>query len=231
MQIAAASFPFPVIFFIAFIAIAIGMIIYSYLNEKKRTQAWKDIAEQLGFTYSTDLSELRREKAGSFKLFSHGRSHRVRNLIEGENGGIKVILADYSYVTGSGKNSTTHNQTVCLLQAGALRLPHFYLCPEIRLFSFLQTLFSGKDIDFDDDPEFSNMFILQGENEEEIRNVFSSGVRRTLATQENKQLTIEGLDDVFLIHNGKRIDVTMETVQNRIALAFSLMNTFQEAQA
>lgn len=212
------------------IVIIIIAIVYRAISEKKRRKAWEEVAGQLGFTYSRDMTQLRSMETSGFKLFSLGRSHRVQSVIRGENGGITIVLADYCYVTGSGKNSTTHSQTVCLLQAVALDLPHFYLRPEMKLFSFLQTLFSGNDIDFDDDPEFSNMFILQGEDEEAIRRIFSSDVRRTLATQSNKRMNIEGRGKALLIHDGKRIDVTMEIVQARIALAFSLMNALQEAQ-
>jgi len=216
---------------VLFVAIAIGGFIYAIIREKKRREAWAEIALPLGFTYSRDLSQLRSAETARFKLFSSGRSHRVQSVIRGENGGINIVLADYSYVTGSGKNATTHHQTVCLLQADTLALPHFYLRPEMKFFSFLQTLFSGKDINFDDDPEFSNMFILQGEDEDAIRKLFTPGVRRTLAMPDNKRLNIEGRGKALLIHDGSRMKVTPENAQARIALAFSLMNVLQEAQA
>ena len=61
---------------------------------------------------------------------------------------VDLILTDYQYTTGSGKNSTTHNLTVAAYCIPGLDLPDFALESENFLTRFAEK-FGMQDIDFE----------------------------------------------------------------------------------
>jgi hypothetical protein len=132
----------------------IGVAIYmAHEAKKKRCATWEAVARNMGFAFQPAGSDLH-ETFAKFKLFSQGHDRTSEHVLTGEVDGMEVRVCDYSYVTGSGKNRTTHFQTLCLLTHEHLDLPHFFLRKEIRVFDFLGKLFGGQDINFDEDPEF-----------------------------------------------------------------------------
>jgi hypothetical protein len=96
----------------------------------------------------------------------------MKNLIQGDSDEVKLAIFEYKYTTGSGKNSKTRNQSVVSLHSPDLVCPDFTIRPE----SFLDRIGSAlgfQDIDFDDHPEFSSKFVLQGSNEQQLRQYFN----------------------------------------------------------
>src|SRR5207237_8398116 len=88
--------------------------------------------------------------------------------IYGEANGGKAAVFDYVYVTGYGKNSQTHYQTVVYIEPAKLRVPYFSVRPEGFFTKFL-TAFGYQDIDFGQRPEFSKKYVLRGQDEQGIR--------------------------------------------------------------
>ncbi|MFO0947210.1 MAG: hypothetical protein U1D30_14915 [Planctomycetota bacterium] len=105
------------------------------------------------------------------ELFTQGRSRQVLNLLRGETRSVQLSLFDYQYVTGSGKNATTHKTTALLIRSPSLMLPRFTLKPE-NFFHRIGTFFGLKDINFEEHPEFSRKYLLKGKNEEAVRALF-----------------------------------------------------------
>lgn len=214
-----------------FISFFIGMAIWSHRAEKKRTAAWEQFAQTLGFQFIGKDPELL-ARMSNMKIFSRGHSRRARNTIAGEAGGIEVRLTDYRYTTGSGKNQSTHHQTLCVLRADHLNLPHCYLRQEVAIFDFLGKLFGGQDINFEDDPEFSKTFVLQGEDEDFVREVFDSETRTffvDLKKQDAKStLVFEAGDDTLVVHHGRRIDPAQ--AEDLMQQAFSILQIFSRTE-
>ncbi|HPF70062.1 MAG TPA: hypothetical protein PLQ13_05270 [Candidatus Krumholzibacteria bacterium] len=89
------------------------------------------------------------------KLFGRGHSRHADHVFEGAYGGRPVTCLDYVFVTGSGKNRTTHRRAVVVMEAGFVTIPL-----EIRREHVLDKVgeFLGAgDIDFES-AEFSRTF-------------------------------------------------------------------------
>jgi len=102
---------------------------------------------------------------------------RSKNIAYGRLDDVEVMLFDYAYTTGSGKNRSTHHQTVAFFQSDALDLPEFVARPE-GLFDKIGQVFGYQDIDLPMHPEFSRRFILRGADEGRIRDAFTPEVAR-----------------------------------------------------
>ena len=186
---------------IAFIAAVIAGVT---IAAKKRREAWMREADRLGFQYERDSYGVMNTHA-DFKVFSRGRSRRTPNAIYGQIDGSEVCLADYQYTTGSGKNAKTHSQTLCVIRDSRMFAPHCFVRREVRMFDFLGKVFGGQDINYDEDPEFSKAFVLQGESEPETRTFFHHEARRHFMQFAKININFEIRGDTLVFHRGKRV--------------------------
>jgi len=158
----------------AFCILLVGISAWWSSKRRKERQAY---CAARGYTYAP--AGALPEQLSMFKVFDHGHSRRVGETIRGTFEGQPFELFDYIYVTGSGKNRTTHNHAIVKWQVGN-DVPDFSLTPEGWL-SRIGNVLGGQDIDFDDDREFSRAFQLKGTDGEAIRAAFTHERRRTLA--------------------------------------------------
>jgi hypothetical protein len=186
---------------VAFIAFLIWLVWYL---DKRRREAWMAAANDLGLQYSRRDDSIMTTFAG-FKLFGFGRRRRTKDILKGKVREGEVVMGDYQYVTGHGKHQQLHKQTLCILKSPSFHLPHCFLRKQQRFFDFMGKLFGGKDIDFEDDPEFSKAFVLQGEDEIAVRTAYHPGVRGHFMRYKGTSFTFEAFGDTFLIHNSKTI--------------------------
>lgn len=151
------------------IMLMVGLGIYwAYVVDKKRTETLKVQAEAMSLEFVEEAGENVLQQFERFALFNIGRKRSVANLIEGDSGEVKISIFDYKYVTGSGKHTRHHNQTIAALQSSSLNCPAFSIRPE----NFLDRIGGAmgfQDIDFESHPEFSRLFVLKGPNEPAIR--------------------------------------------------------------
>ena len=180
------------------------LMIIGAIATKRRTEAWQRVADELGLTFQGKQNDVL-QRFGNLRLLSRGRSQRFSNVVSGGTEETEITIGDFRYRTGSGKNSHTHNQTVCLLEDKKLDLPHCCLRPESRFFNFLGGLFGGQDIDFDDDPDFSGAFVLQGDDEQAVRTTFDPPTRAWFAGKKGERLHFEAHGPTLLFHTGRRI--------------------------
>lgn len=197
---------FPLLIFAGVLAIA-GVCAYvAYLGEKKRTEAMRQVAEELQFDFvpkddGTLLGDLAR---GNFHLFSQGSGKRWYNVLRGQANDLEVTVFDYNYSTGGGKSRHTWRQTVVGFRLPGPGLPAFALRPE-NLLHRIGRLFGYRDITFEDHPAFSSRYLLRGPDEESIRRLFAD---RALSYYEGTEgLSTEGGGDrlLFYRHN-QRVD-------------------------
>jgi len=134
-------------------AVAFG--IYWWRQEQKRREAL------MAWAASRRWSFLRQGIAGlgsrypGIKLFDKGHSRGNGNAVRGELDGHPVLCLDYKYVTGSGKNRSTHRSGVVILETGYPTIPL-----QIRRENPLDRVgefFGHDDIDFES-AEFSRRF-------------------------------------------------------------------------
>lgn len=182
-----------------------GIVTLAWYLEKKRTEAMQAWAQANAFQYEGDAQNLANE-LGTFKLFNQGRSRKVKNLCRGSKEVGAVRVADYQYVTGSGKHQQTHQQTIVVVNTPGRSAPHFFLRKQNRFFDALDKMFGGQDINFDDDETFSKSFVLQtGGDEQQLRQFMSPRLRDTFNRLIDKNLILEVNGDVMVLHHGRRL--------------------------
>lgn len=175
MGFLSAILPIAIVAVLIIIGIGVGMY-----YEKRRREALARVAGELGLEFfPSGIPGLLGALQG-FKLISAGDSHTLTNTIRGITDEVELTIFDLSYSTGSGKNRSTHRQTVIRFASSQLNLPDFAVSPE-WFFHKIAKLFGTKDINFVDDPAFSSSFLLQGANEPAVRQLFSQEVRSWFA--------------------------------------------------
>ncbi|MGC4120032.1 MAG: hypothetical protein QM765_36720 [Myxococcales bacterium] len=184
----------PFVIFGGVLALIVALVIVSKYQAKKRREAWQAVAPKLEMRYVGDAPLA--DRYPTFRSFSVGHSRRSDNLLEGESGSVRVLLGDYRYTTGSGKNSTTFIFTVCILEKAGLGLPHSFMRPQ-NLFDALGKIFGGQDIDFTEDSEFSRSFVLQGPDESAIRAKFDRPSRAWLVAHKERFQRFEANGDAI----------------------------------
>lgn len=163
----------PIAMFVGIALLVIGAIAWSYFAENKRRESLQAAADELGLTYLKDGDPHLMGLAGSFNVCSTGRSRKMYNLIQGETDELTIAIFDYKYTTGSGKNSSTHNQTLVMLHSHKLANPSFTMRPE-GFFDKIGGMLGFKDIDFESHPKFSDSFVLKSSDEEATRQFFNA---------------------------------------------------------
>lgn len=170
--------------------------------EKKRSEALRTAAENLGFSFLPTPSELMHERLRSMDLFQRGRGNKASNYLHRASDDVEVLIFDHQYTVSSGKNSHTHKQSVVAINSPQLNLPRFVISPE-HFFHRIATAMGYQDIDFDQYPKFSKQFLLRGSDEQAIRDKLQNIDLERLA--EFSGLCIEASADHFLVwFAGKR---------------------------
>ncbi|MEM1239525.1 MAG: hypothetical protein AAGI45_06785 [Cyanobacteria bacterium P01_H01_bin.26] len=187
--------------FVLFIAIFVAAVAASFMLERRRTEAIKQLADTLGFDYCEHPQTHLPNTIWRFNLFNKGRGRRLKNLIQGSQDGVRVSIGEYKYTQGTQKNRHTHWQTVVFMESDRLNLPSFLLIPE-NLFHKIGTLFGCQDINFDAYPEFSSLYVLKGSDEEDIRQRFHDGVLHFY--QNHPRMSTEGAGPMFIYYRSNR---------------------------
>ena len=212
----------PIAFFVVFIPLFIFLYLRNRKHERERTEQFRSTATILGWEFVDNAPFNWIPNLEKFALFSSGHSKSIRNMMYGEHNGVKAAMFDYQYVTGSGKNQQTHNQSVVYFEPRDLNLPFFSLRPE-HVFHKLAAAFGYQDIDFGQRPLFSSKYLLRGTDEQLIRNTFSD---RVLSFYEANvgTATDGGGNQIFIFAAGKRTEPHQS--QAFINSAFALSQLF-----
>jgi len=153
---------------VAFIVIFIA----SRIQQKKRTAALAALAQTMGFNFEgTAWGDPTCAPRLQTALFHRGHSQRFKNIMTGNFAGFPTSVFDYWFTTGGGKSSHTWSQTVFAFTVD-LWLPVFEMRPE-NFVERISDAFTHKDIDFDSHPEFSQRYLLRGEDKEKVRELFT----------------------------------------------------------
>lgn len=210
----------PILFVFVFLIIFVLVFVYQQRKERQRTQYMQAIANQLRWNFAETAPWNMIANLDNFTLFNHGHSKQVKNFMYGEANGVKAAMFDYIYVTGSGKNRTTHFQTVTYLEPANLRTPYFSLRPE-GFFTKIMTAFGYQDIDFGQRPEFSKRYLLRGQDEMAIRQTFNDQLLSFFETYQGTSVDA-GNNQLFVFRAGYRCQP--QEAQNQLALALNILN-------
>jgi hypothetical protein len=190
-----------------FIALAAGIWYLVWQAGKKRREALRQAAENLGFDFEPRPDKLTTAEFGRLHLFTQGHGRKADNLLRGRMEREEALVFDYLYTTGSGKSQSTHRQTVAALSLGPrAALPAFELRPENILHKIGAAL-GYQDIDFPDYPGFSSHFLVRGKDESAVRELLDGTVIE--AVENSKGICIEGTGPWLVIYRaGRRADPT-----------------------
>jgi hypothetical protein len=133
------------------------------------------------------------------------------------------LLFDYRFTTGSGKNSSTHSQTVAAFKIPGAALPEFSCKPE-HFFHKVADMFGFPDIDFDGYPVFSKAYHLSGPDDAAIRKLFHANTIQQLESQVTKRWSIDGHHDWLIIYQADKT-IKAQAWPEFLLEATELMNT------
>ena len=184
----------------AFAAVFGAVIYWSHQIQKKRREALQQLATEMRWSFSSEGDDSLLMSMSGFHLFSIGSSRRLTNLMRGSMKDRKATLFDYRYTTGGGKHRHTSHFTVLCLNAGGRPLPRFAIRPE-ELWHKIGSALGYKDIDFERYPEFSKKYLLRGDDEFQIRDLFRDSVIRFF--EQNPGLSAEGNAESLILHRQK----------------------------
>jgi hypothetical protein len=166
---------------IALVFLAVSVVVgkVHQRSEARRDRDYANFCAARGFFY---LDAPAGDETGfdAFWLFQRGRNRTIRHEISGTHAGYRFSAFEYSYITGGGRNTRRHVAAVLAWDTDTIRLPEFTLRREY-LYDSLGQLLGGHDIDFVEDPAFSDAYVLQGPNEAATRDLFTTEVRATFS--------------------------------------------------
>ena len=174
------------------------------LWEARRREEMAEIATDRGLRFSEENEVNIGPELKTFDLFDRSdffKSARISNVLQTAIGFTDVYLFDYSYMVSTGKSSKRVSQTVFFAKNREWSLPDFKLKPE-GWWQKIQQYFGKTDINFDENPDFSNKWWLTGEFEAMIRESFSPEVRQFF--EENPPMTVEGNNYYLIAYKPKR---------------------------
>ena len=168
------------------------------MKNKTRRQQLSYVADKLGMSFSATDDYGFLELLADFQLFKKGRYKAISNILrkEDEFGEFDVRIFDYQFKKGRGR-SNIHRQTVFFVQSKKLSLPQILMKPE-NLFHKIGALLGMQDIDFEEFPDFSNNYLLQGEDEELIRDVMDEKVLKFFSIE--KGWYLEGIGYYLVVY-------------------------------
>jgi hypothetical protein len=214
----------PILIVALCVTLVAGIFIVVRMQERKRIEAMRQAATMAGLQFEERLDkDALAALVGELPLFKRGHAHKATSVMRGTKGEHAIVLMDYQFTTGGGKNSQTHQQTVAVFPDGARGLPDFEVGPENFLHRIGQ-VFGYQDIDFEEDETFSKKYLLRGQDEAGIRSVFGPSARMTFSSLEgwsaeakggilaafrsNKRCHPEGLSD--FLAEATRIQATLK---------------------
>jgi hypothetical protein len=209
---------------LAFVGI---LSLVSNFFERERTKKIEELARSRGFIFRHVPTAADHDLPAGCYLTETGRNPAVSNVLEvARTDELHFVLFEYEFTVGYGKSQHTIHQTIGRLRAPLLKLPFFLLFPE-TLFSKIGVMFGRTDVNFPDSPDFSDKYILRGQDEPALRAIFSPALRNALTPLDH--LTIEGADDVlFIFRMGRR--VKPEDLVARIEEDKKILALFFEAE-
>lgn len=147
-------------------------------QKRARAEALRQMAGYLGMEFMESDEWGLRALLRDFELFQKGGRRRLTNIMTKTLGLLeeKITICDYQYTISTGKSSSTHYQTVFFVQSKALGLPEMLIYPE-NFFHKIGSLFGMQDIDFEEWPEFSHEFLVQGD-EWGVRRLMDEGLAK-----------------------------------------------------
>ena len=157
--------------------IVLGMLAFYFFwwPQLKRSNNLKRVANDLNIPFYRKGDDSLYEHLEYFHLFSVSSKSKITNMLHQEDKETELAFFDFTfqiggYNTWSGPGTgTEYKQSVVYFCSPKLDLPQFVLQPESKFHQFGDL----QDIDFSSHRKFSDDYLLQGNPEESVRNLFN----------------------------------------------------------
>jgi len=176
----------PIVVILLFLAIAVAGV-YAWRQDQKRQEAVREWAFGRGWRVWPGGDWGPHTEYPAVKLFQRGHSRSSGTIVRGQVDGRDIALFDYKYVTGSGKNRTTHRRGVVVVRTDFPVLP-LEVRPENAL-DKVGEFFGRDDIDFES-AEFSSRFYVSSPDRKWAYDIIHARVMELLL-REAAEFTIE----------------------------------------
>jgi len=204
---------------VGFIAIFIVVAIVGYLSSLKRREAMMAVARKLGLSFRPHKDRSLARRYRFLNKLRRGSNRYAYNILSGRYEGHEVILFDYHYQTGSGKDTHHYNFSFFILHMTA-SFPELVIGPE-GFFSKIAQAVGYDDIDFESH-EFSRRFCVRSRDKKFAYDVCNARMIEYLLS--NSDLTIEIEDNVLAVSFNSRLSPDqIEPNLHRLMTVRSLM--------
>jgi hypothetical protein len=212
---------------IAVVALIVVGAIFGHLAAQKRRQAMFALAAKLGLCFDPGKN---RDLARRYEFIDRMRAGRNRyafNILSGNYQGHDVIMFDYHYKTGSGKNTHHHYLSFFILRL-PVSVPELVIGPE-GLFSKIAQAVGYDDIDFESH-EFSRLFCVRSRDKKFAYDVCNAKMIEYLLS--NADLTMEmELDSLAISFQRRLRPEQIEPNLQRLVTVRSLMPDYLFARS
>ena len=148
----------PTFAIVIIVLVLIGVAFWFSAKRRKELSAW---AAGRGLSFRPTRDGSFDERYRSFGCLRRGHSRAASNIAEGDWNGRHVTAFDYRYVTGSGKNRSTHYFSAVVLQSGVPLQP--LRIRSENVFDRVTEFLGVDDIDFES-AEFSRAFHVKAKD-------------------------------------------------------------------
>jgi hypothetical protein len=162
----------PCLAFALFILAPVAALIIKSHQITKRRQEMQAFAENRNLRFSPEIPDELNIFSG-YHPFDDGHDRRVDNLITGLHDGVHFRIFDYEYVTGEGKNKTTHHAGV-VVGLVPLTFPRMTLRAE-GILDRLAAVVGLEDINFESD-EFNRRYHITCDNRKRAYELIDPGM-------------------------------------------------------
>ena len=187
-------------------------------KRKKELAAW---ATDAGLTFSPGSDRAFGNRYPEFGCLRRGHTRSAYNIASGSWNGRPLEAFDYRYVTGHGKNRSTHTFSAIILGSG-LSLKPLQIRSE-NVFDKLTEFFGVDDIDFESD-QFSREFHVKSPDKKWAYDVLHQRTMEFLLS--NPKFSIEFDSEHVICWRNRRFD--LQTRETAIGVVEGVLNRLPE---
>lgn len=176
----------PVFIFFGVAAAFLSLVFYF---KWKRRKDLEELASSMGLAFTREGPNQALLEGTGIELFRLGHSRKAYNSVQTRSSCGTIDVFDYTFVTGSGRNSHTANFTLALISCSGCSIPVFDLKPETFIYKIGEAI-GFKDIDLPAFPLFSDKYRLTGPEETPVHLFFTP--QRAAWFERNLGLRVQG---------------------------------------
>jgi len=212
---------------IGMIAVVVVIVICGYIASLKRREAMAALATRLGLRFSPRKDRGLARQYRFLDKLRRGSNRYAYNVLSGNYQGHDVLLFDYHYQTGSGKDTHHHHLSFFILHLPGV-FPELTIGRE-HIFSKIAQAVGYDDIDFESH-EFSRKFCVRSRDKKFAYDVCNAQMIEYLLA--NDDLTMEIESHALAVSFNRRLRLEqIEPNLNRLLQVRSLLPDYVFARS